>query len=58
MPLSILVHGKELGAKQGIKSDWRLGILTLVVKIGFPSYMALTFGYISVDTNLGRTFRI
>ena len=35
MPLSIVVHEKESGAKQGIKSDWRLATLTLVDKIGF-----------------------
>ena len=35
MSLSILVHGKESGAKQGIKSDWRVVTLTMVIKIWF-----------------------
>ena len=54
MPLSILVHEKESGAKQGIQSDWRLVNLTMVVK----SDLACIFGsyfwiYIS-----GRTEKI
>ena len=60
MPLQFLAHGKESGAKHGIKSDWRLVNLTIVVKIEF----CLDIWPLLLDIyqwahwgNLGRTFQ-